>query len=360
MVPVGSVLFTVEDGKKSEPAPVPAMPPPASDSIKPAPGMEMSPQPAVVATATRVQATPAVRRLARELGVDLQNVPGTGSGGRVSAEDVRRFVTAPPAAILRPSTEGGVEPSAVATSREGSVPSAVNAAPEERIPLRGLRRAIAKHMVQSVHTAPHVSSFERCEVSALIDLRRRLVPLAQERSVALTFLPFIVKAVVVALKACPWLNATIDDEREEIVVKHAYHIGVATATPEGLMVPVIRDADRLSLLDVAESIQQLSQAARDRTAHLEELQGGTFTITNFGAYGGSFGTPIINYPEVAILGVGRIKPEPWVHDNQLVVGQVLPLTLAFDHRLIDGEMAHRFLDIVMNLLSNPDRLMLEG
>jgi pyruvate dehydrogenase E2 component (dihydrolipoamide acetyltransferase) len=362
LVPVGATLFVVDDESEAAapaaaPEPRPAAPAPAAPAAADAP-----------AASRRVLATPAVRRLARERGVDLTQVPGSGEGGRVLAEDVRRAAAGGPAGRTGPVAPPAPEPPppaapapAPARVEAAVAPPPAPAAGEEveRIPLRGLRRAIARHMVKSLYTAPHVTSFERCEVSALVALRRRLQPLAAERGVTLTYLPFVIKAVVSALKANPWLNASVDDEREEIVVRRVYHIGIATATPEGLMVPVVRHADRLTLFELAAEVERLGQAARERTATLEELSGSTFTITNYGAYGGSYGTPIINHPEVAILGLGRIRPEPWVRDEELVVGQVLPLSLSFDHRVIDGELAHRFMSHLVARLSDPDRLILD-
>jgi pyruvate dehydrogenase E2 component (dihydrolipoamide acetyltransferase) len=367
MVPVGATLFVVDDESgPAEPEPTGQA---AGGSAAPAAAFVRSEAPA----GGRVLATPAVRRLARELGVDLSQVRGSGEGGRVLAEDVReaaqRAARAGPSAPAAPTFPAPAaappapEPVAPAGVGEEPGPSREALAPAgaevERIPLRGLRRAIARHMVKSMYTAPHVTSFERCEVSALVALRGRLKPLAAERGVTLTYLPFVIKAVVSALKAHPWVNASVDDEREEIVVHREYHIGVATATPEGLVVPVVRHADRLSLFELAAEVERLGQAARERTATREELSGSTFTITNYGAYGGSWGTPIINHPEVAILGLGQIRPEPWVRDGELVVGQILPLSLSFDHRIIDGELAHRFLSHVIARLSEPDRLILD-
>ncbi|MBE3557284.1 MAG: 2-oxo acid dehydrogenase subunit E2 [Firmicutes bacterium] len=291
--------------------------------------------------ANQVLATPAVRHLARELGVDLTTVPPSGPHGRITEEDVRQAAAK------------------TAVSSPQRAPELASSSAEERIPLRGLRREIAAHVTQAAFTAPHVTLFGEAEVTHLVALRDRLYPRLQEEGIGLTYLPFVVKAVVAGLHAFPMLNASLDDAGQEIVLHPFYHIGIATATPEGLLVPVLRDADRKSLHELAKEIQELAQRARERRCTPEELRGSTFTVTNYGAFGGSFGTPILNFPNSAILGIGRIDEKPWVRDHQLVVAPVLPFSLSFDHRLIDGETAQRFLNRLFALLSDPDQLLLE-
>jgi pyruvate dehydrogenase E2 component (dihydrolipoamide acetyltransferase) len=310
-----------------------------------------------------------VRKYAREKGVQLALVPGTGKLGRITREDVDRFLAggaAAPAQAAQAQAEAaapaaqaptGVQQAAAAptvhyTAQAGEV--------EERVPLKGIRKAIAKAMVKSAYTAPHVTIFDEVDVTDLVAMRKEAKPLAEERGVKLTYLPFIVKAVVAGLKKFPELNASIDDEKQEIVYKKYYNIGIATSTDDGLVVPVVKAADRKSIFEIAGEIGELAKKARERKATADELKGSTFSITNIGSAGGMFFTPIINYPEVAILGVGRISEKPVVKNGEIVVGQVLSLSLSFDHRLIDGEPAQRFVNYVKQLLENPTLLVMEG
>ena len=338
------------------------------------------------ASGRRVLATPATRRLARELGVDIRQVPGTGPGGRVTAEDVRAFAaartagtafpaTAPAGGTALPATAGGTggaaaEPApaaaggpagdAVASRPAAAVTAAVEAGGERRIPLRGLRKRIAEKMVQSKYTAPHVTHVEEVDVTELIDLRRKAQPLAEQRGIKLTYLPFIVKAVVAALQQFPVFNASLDDQRQEIVLKGYYHIGIATATDDGLIVPVVKDADRKSIFQLAREIAELTEAARQRRIALDDVRGSTFTITNVGALGGGvLSTPIINYPEVAILGVHKFRETPVVRDGQIVVRAMTYLALSFDHRVADGADAVRFVNRIKEYLEQPSLLFLE-
>ncbi len=328
------------------------------------------------ATATPVDrkhvlATPSVRKYAREKGVQLALVPGTGKLGRITREDVDRFLAGGAAA---PAQAQAAQAQAEAAAPAAQAPTGVQqaaAAPtvhytaqagevEERVPLKGIRKAIAKAMVKSAYTAPHVTIFDEVDVTDLVAMRKEAKPLAEERGVKLTYLPFIVKAVVAGLKKFPELNASIDDEKQEIVYKKYYNIGIATSTDDGLVVPVVKAADRKSIFEIAGEIGELAKKARERKATADELKGSTFSITNIGSAGGMFFTPIINYPEVAILGVGRISEKPVVKNGEIVVGQVLSLSLSFDHRLIDGEPAQRFVNYVKQLLENPTLLVMEG
>jgi pyruvate dehydrogenase E2 component (dihydrolipoamide acetyltransferase) len=306
-----------------------------------------------------VSAMPSVRKLARELGVDITQVPGTGKHGRILAEDVRNFAAggkqaAAPAetAAEAPATKAasGVAPSKTAIETVGT---------EERIPLRGIRRTIATRMVESKHTAPHVHIMDEFDVTELVELRSWGKSIAQERNIKLTYLPFIMKAVVAALREFPTLNASIDDENQEIVIKHYYHIGMAAATDNGLLVPVIKDVDRKSMFDLAEETADKASRARQMKLDASEMKGSTFTISSLGNLGGQLFTPIINYPEVAILGVGAIKEKPVVHNGEIVIRPQLHVSLGFDHRLIDGDVAARFLSRLKQLLENPKLLMME-
>ena len=287
-----------------------------------------------------VSAMPSVRKLARELGVDLTQVKGTGKHGRILAEDVKAFV------------EGRQKPQVPAEqpTQEGL---------EERIPLKGIRRTIAERMVNSKHTAPHVTIMDEFDVSELIALRESGKPIAEQRDIKLTYLPFIIKATIAALREYPVLNATIDDDNEEIVIKHFYHIGLAAATERGLMVPVIENADQKTIFQLAEEIADKAVRAREMKLAPHELSGSTFTITNLGAYGTQHFTPIINYPEVAILGVGTIQKKPVVLNDEIVIRPQMFFSLSFDHRLIDGDVAALFLSRLKQYLENPKLLMME-
>jgi len=337
--------------------------------------------------AGRALATPAVRKLARDLGVDINRVPASGPGGRVLAVDVQAFAARDSGRTLdRDGAEAALEPLATAITPGGGAinraptdasldqpvgarfiaPSAVspdtNRPPptaDSRLPLRGLRRRIAQTMAQAWSTIPHITGFDEVEVSALVGLRERLKPAAEARGLRLTYLPFVVKAAALALREFPTLNASLDEAKEEIVLHGAVNAGIATATPDGLIVPVVKGADGLTLLELQAAIDALTERARARTATPEELHGGTFTITNFGALGGWQAAPIIRPGEAAILGVGRIQPRPWVVDGRVEPRPVLALSLAADHRLIDGDVSTAFLTRVGALLSEPGLMLLD-
>jgi pyruvate dehydrogenase E2 component (dihydrolipoamide acetyltransferase) len=323
-----------------------------------------------------VLATPSVRKYAREKGVQLAMVPGSGKLGHITREDVDRFVAggaaapapaqaaAPAAAQPEAAAPAAQAPAAIGVAQAAAAPTVHYTSQageiEERVPLKGIRKAISKAMVKSAYTAPHVTIFDEVDVTALVNMRKEAKPLAEERGVKLTYLPMIVKAVVAGLKKFPELNASIDDEKQEIIYKKYYNIGIAASTDEGLLVPVVKAADSKSIFQIAGEISELAKKARDRKASADELKGSTFSITNIGSAGGMFFTPIINYPEVAILGVGRISEKPIVKNGEIVVGQMLHLSLSFDHRLVDGEPAQRFVNYVKQLLENPTLLVMEG
>jgi pyruvate dehydrogenase E2 component (dihydrolipoamide acetyltransferase) len=287
-------------------------------------------------------ATPATRKLARDLGVDLRRVPPSGDGGRVTKQDVQRFCGGPerrePLHEARPSAPGELE---------------------ERKPFMGLRRRIAERMQMTKQKAAHFTFVEEVEVDSLVGIIERLKPAAEKHGVKLHYLPFIVKAVTLALKKHPILNSTLDEQTNELVYRRYYHIGVATATPQGLVVPVVRDADRKSPLQIASEVQRLADGARAGTLSSQELTGSTFTITSLGKQGGLLATPVLNHPEVGILGVHRVKERPVVRKGQIVIGQVMLLSLSFDHRIIDGHVGAAFAYDVIAYLENPDLLLLE-
>ncbi|RYE87486.1 MAG: 2-oxo acid dehydrogenase subunit E2, partial [Myxococcales bacterium] len=311
----------------------------------------------------RPLATPATRKLARDLDVDLSKVEPTGPNGRVSSDDVQRaaahaLVKPAPAAApaAAPAGGGGAGHKPIAIS----APTPAQAALETREPLRGVRKKIFEQMGRSMHTAAHFTFVEECDVTALRDVRARLKPSADKLGVKLSFLPFIIKAVVAALKKHPSLNSAYDETTNEIVQRHYYNIGIASSTDAGLMVPVIKDCDRRSLIDLAREVQRLGEATKSNKVRSEDLQGSTFTITSLGQTGGLFATPILNHPEVGILGVHQMKKKPVVRDEQIVIGEVMLLSLSFDHRLIDGHVGAAFAYEVIGFLQEPDRLFLES
>ncbi len=352
IVKVGQVIVVF--GEKGEAL---AAPPPKPKSVGVVGELEEAPEeaPSVVAKAEPVKtalvsehamATPAVRALAKELGVDINKVQGTGPEGRVLEKDIRQFAE---------SKEKPAEPEKkIAKVKKYDLYGYV-----DRIPLRGVRRSIAKAMVKSKYTAPHVTAMDEADVTMLWKIREKEKKAAEKKGIKLTILPFIVKAVIAGLSEHPYLNASLDDENEEIVLKKYFNIGFATDTPEGLMVPVVKNAKDKSILQLAEELTRLAAKARDRTIDLADLKGGTFTISNYGALGGIYATPIINYPEVAILGVGKIKDTPVVRNGKLVVRKILSLSLSFDHRVVDGGEGARFLNTVIARLEDPDLILLE-
>ncbi|MGB7159501.1 MAG: dihydrolipoamide acetyltransferase family protein [Tepidisphaeraceae bacterium] len=298
----------------------------------------------------KVLAAPAVRRLARDLGIDLSRVTGTGIGGRITSHDVQtaahdgESAPAMPKAASPPAPKGSAAIGAV------------------RIPFRGVRRTIAEHLRYSVSHAVHYTVMDEADVTALDALRRKLVAASNEK---ISLLPFVAVAVCRVLSGRMGakfvrLNSTVDDEKQEIVQHAAVHLGVATDTEAGLMVPVVRDADHLGVLELSRRIAQLAQGARDRELKPDQLTGSTFTISNFGSMGGRFGTPIINYPEAGILAIGRAREGVVVRDGMLGVGKLLPLSLSADHRVIDGAAAATALAKMVDLLQSPDELLPPG
>jgi 2-oxoisovalerate dehydrogenase E2 component (dihydrolipoyl transacylase) len=313
----------------------------------------------------RVLAVPAARKLARELGIPIEAVPGSGPLGRVRVEDVRAYaekLKAPPSPAPAPASP----PPQEAPAPVGFPPPPRYASPkgyehlEERVPLRGIRRTIAQGLWQSHLYTVRTLNVDEADLTELVALRERLKGEAEAQGVKLTYLPFIVKAVVRALKKYPMLNTSLDEEREEVVYKRYYHIGIAVATERGLIVPVVRDADRKSLLELAREIALLSQKAREGRLAPEEVSGSTFTITNIGSVGATLSFPIINVPEAAILGVHSIRKRPWVMpDGSIQARDIMFLSLSFDHRLVDGAEAAMFTREVIRLLEKPETLMLE-
>jgi pyruvate dehydrogenase E2 component (dihydrolipoamide acetyltransferase) len=328
------------------PAPVVAKPAPAA---APAPIAASAPEPEPRGgTATAVEpAGPAVRRLARELGVDLGRVRGSGPGGRIMREDVVAAVRQASAAgpSLRPRADTG------ATERD-------DWGPIRREQMSRMRKTIAANMVRSVQTIPHLTNFDDADVTELEHLRKASAAEYAKSNLKLTALSFVIKAVSLSLRQHPSVNATIDTEKGEIVYKDYVNVGLAVDTPRGLVVPVLRNCDQLSIPQIAQAIADTAEKAKSAQYGLEDLKGGTFTISNLGAVGGAYSTPIINWPEVAILLLGRSRKMPVVHDDKIESRLMMPLSLSYDHRIIDGAMAARFLNEVIGYLESPGRLLL--
>jgi len=305
------------------------------------------------ASRERVLATPATRRLARQLGVEIGRIKPTGKHGRVTTQDVRGYRPEAPTAapgVSSPAARPAPQHTPIAIARGGE---------EERIPLRGLRKRISESMARSVHTAAHFTYVEEIDMTELVALRERAKGRASERGVKLNYLPFIVKAAVSGLKKWPQLNAALDESTQEIVRKKYYHIGIAAQGPQGLAVSVVRDADKRSIFDLSREIDRLGEAVRAGTATREELTGSTFTITSLGKLGGVLATPILNFPEVAIIGVHKIEPRPAVRDGQIVARQLMNLSISVDHRLADGWDGAMFLAEVKALLEDPTTMFME-
>ncbi|EFW90609.1 branched-chain alpha-keto acid dehydrogenase subunit E2 [Haladaptatus paucihalophilus DX253] len=442
VVPVGNVLLTFNvEGEEAEPEEEATESAEASTDSQEAAAEESSTSADAEETETpegRVFAAPSARRLARELGVDIASVEGTGPSGRVSEHDVRaaaesateseaeeeseavesepadsgpatetgtaggtgattaaapaqvesadreRTLAAP--ATRRLADEQGIDINAVPSTEErdgqafvtpeavreyaeaqqqaqaadaAAVATGETGPREERIPYRGIRRTIGKQMQKSKFTAPHVTHHDSIDVTELVETRAELKEIAEERGIKLTYMPFVLKAIVAALKDYPYLNSALDEENDEIVVKNYYNIGIAVATDDGLMVPVLKDVDKKDMLQISSEMNELVEKARDRTISREEMQGGTFTITNFGAIGGEYATPIINHPEVGILGLGELKKRPVVVDDEVEARYTLPISMSIDHRIIDGAVVASFANQLLEYLHNPRLLLLE-
>ncbi|WP_435119530.1 2-oxo acid dehydrogenase subunit E2 [Halolamina sp. C58] len=435
MVPVGDVIISfevdeIDEGDAEAEAPDTEGEPGAStDEAK----TDTEEAAAAETPEGRVFAPPAARRLARELGVDITDVEGSGPGGRISEEDVRSYhesaeahdetadetpvtpgeeaAPSPPSGagasgtvsasdspeamrettLATPATraladELGVDLDAVPTEKTrdgeayveeedvrafaereeaetaagGETGASATAEPEreETMPYRGVRRTIGEQMATSKYTAPHVTHHDTAEIDELVETREELKKTAEEKGVRLTYMAFVLKAVVAGLKEYPILNSELDEDEGVIRLKNYYNIGIAVATDAGLMVPVVENVDEKGLLELAEEVQELATKARERSISPQEMQGGTFTITNFGAFGGEYATPIINYPETAILGLGAIEQRPVVEEGEVVAAHTLPLSLAIDHRVIDGAEAAQFTNTVKEYLAEPTKLLL--
>ncbi|HEX6818992.1 MAG TPA: 2-oxoglutarate dehydrogenase complex dihydrolipoyllysine-residue succinyltransferase [Ktedonobacterales bacterium] len=378
--PAGQAAQTLPATTAAAPASAPSAPAAASPAAAPTP----APAASSLAESGAAYATPLAHRVAQDEGVNLAAVHGTGPGGRITHEDVTQYLAhrpngsaasaakvPPPAATAPAATAPATAPATSVSSPRpaapsgpfpsSSVPSVVSPSDrlEERIPMSRRRTSIAANLVRAQQTTAMLTTFNEIDMSAVMELRkRRRDEFKQRYGVGLGFMSFFTKAVVGALKAFPRLNDSIDGNT--IVEKHYYDIGIAVNTPEGLVVPVVRNADRLSFAQIEREVATLAEKARNKTLSLDELQGGTFTITNGGVFGSLFSTPILNYPQVGILGMHKILERPIARSGQVVIAPMMYVALTYDHRLIDGADAVGFLVRVKELIEDPERLLLEG
>jgi 2-oxoglutarate dehydrogenase complex dihydrolipoamide succinyltransferase (E2) component len=336
---VGQTIMMIDEGVSGTPSPAPV--PPAPRPVVAAAPVQVQASP----PAQGVLATPATRKLARQLGVDIAAIRGSGPGGRITDDDVERSAS-------RPGTTTVTVQAAPAVSPTGEPK-------EEVVPLRGLRRTISDRMAKSLRTTAQVTHVDEADVTELVLLREALKGSAEKRGVHLTYLPFIIKALVPALKEFPYVNASLDDQGGNIVLKKYYNIGIATDTEQGLVVPVVKDVDRKDIFELAGEIEKLSSKARGGQLSLDDVHGSTFTITNVGAIGGLFATPIINIPEVAILGLHKIAKRPVVREGRIEIRDTTYLSLSFDHRVLDGAYAARFTSRVVETIQDTKKLLAE-
>jgi pyruvate dehydrogenase E2 component (dihydrolipoamide acetyltransferase) len=365
-VKVGGLLVTIETAggggatrteAPAPPAAPPSGPPPRATEGTPAGAKPRAPAPAPTTgkvSTSQVAVSPYVRRLAAERGIDLATVRGSGPGGRITEADLGGSTEA------KPSTPRATVPSREAEAAAPAPLADAAAGVSERVPIRGIRRVIAEHMVEATHRPAPFTYVEEVDASELVLLRERMAKHVEKQGTRLSYLPFIVKSVIAGLRAHPRMNATMDDERNELVVRSVYNIGIATAAPEGLIVPVLHRAEQKSLTELAREIQDLAERGRQGKLTRAELTGSTFTITSLGALGGVLATPILNYPEVAILGVHKISRRPvYRADGSIGPADLMNLSVTLDHRLLDGIEGAQFLAVVKAHLEDPHQLFAE-
>lgn len=336
-----------------------AQPTPEPEKVAEAPAAPA--KEAVVAEAKRVIAMPSVRKFAREHDVDIHLVAGTGKNGRILKEDIENFLNG---GGVSEASETSVATEEVTEQQEASTVAAPVVLegdfPETREKMSGIRKAIAKAMVHSKQTAPHVTLMDEVDVTELVAHRKKFKEIAAEKGIKLTYLPYVVKALVSTLREFPEFNRSLDDATQEVIQKHYYNIGIAADTEKGLLVPVVKHADRKSVFAVSGEINELATKARDGKLAPHEMKGASMSITNIGSAGGQWFTPVINHPEVAILGIGRISEKPVIKNGEIVAAPVLALSLSFDHRMIDGATAQNALNHLKRLLSEPELLLMEA
>ena len=378
IIEVGQTIMTLETAEGGEAAISPSPQSAAASTTGAVPATAAAPvtvaasevepgdNPSISAFGTPL-ATPAVRRMAAQQGIDLTRVRGTGPNHRITHADVERVAAAPPVQVAAPVAAQPQTPAAPTAAPAAPAPVAAAPAPvsipagegETRERIRGLRKAIFSQMAKSKRYIPHFTYVDEVEMDKLVALRNELKGEAAERGIKLTFLPFIAKAIVLAIRKFPIMNSSIDEEAGEIVYKHYINLGIATATPNGLTVPVIKQADRKSILEMAGEMVEVTDRARNLRSTMDDITGGTFTITSLGRLGGLLATPIINHPEVGILGIHNLQDRAVVRDGQIVVRKMMNISLSFDHRVVDGDVGATFAQEVKRYLEEPGRLMLE-
>jgi pyruvate dehydrogenase E2 component (dihydrolipoamide acetyltransferase) len=336
--PSVGVVGQLEEAPEEEEAPKRKEAPPSPPKTIPAPPPKEA----------EILAVPMVRKLASDLKVDLRTVKGTGPQGRITKEDV-----------VKAAKEKKPPEKEIPEKAAKEQPTADAYGVVERLPLRGMRRTIAQAMMKSKSTIPHAVNIDEADITQLLSLKAKAKERAAQKNIHLTILPFVMKAVIISLQEHPYLNASLDDEKGVVVLKKYYNIGLAVDTKDGLMVPVVKNVRGKNLFQLASELATLSEKARSRTIELADLKGGTFTITNYGAMGGIYGFPIIHHPEVAILGMGKILDKPVVVEGKIEIRKVLPLSLSFDHRVVDGAESIRFMNTVIDLLQDPGLILME-
>lgn len=358
-IKVGTLIFSVAESSDAQPkvAPEPEVPQvPAeepvagAEEIVPATPPVTLQEPATSPGGFPPPASPSLRKMARDIGLDLSRIRGSGNGGRILLSDVRAYIqrlqslgAQPKAAAAPAAAAPKTAPVSMDFSKWGSV---------EKKKMSQLRKAISNKMTESWTTIPHITQFDNVDITDVLELRKKFLKAYEKKGANLTLTPFIMKAVAATLKKHPIFNASLDEATEEIVYKNYYHLGIAVDTEQGLIVPVIRDVDKKSLLELSIELQDIAERTRQRKVSLEEMQGGTFTISNQGGIGGAHFTPIINKPEVAILGVGRGSLQAVVQDKKIVQRMIVPLGLSYDHRVIDGANAARFITDLVGALQS--------
>jgi pyruvate dehydrogenase E2 component (dihydrolipoamide acetyltransferase) len=390
VIKVGNVLATIGDAGEKPSSSTQSTSP--SKSPPPSPSKSMQGGSVSIGTAPtgKAMAAPSTRQLARSLNVDIDSVKGTGPAGRVTDEDVKnasamgkmggKSSTSKPSSLppLSPAsapssapsgmpihaddgmqTDAGTHVMSPLAHPDAQTPAWKAEGVEERIPLKGLRKVISDRMVKSMFTAVQVTHMDEVDVTELVALREKeKVPL-EKKGIKLTYLPFVAKAIVAALKNHPYLNASIDDTTQEVVLKHYYHMGIAVDTEDGLIVPVVRDVDTKTIIQLSKEMQDLASRTRERKVSPDELKGSTFTITNIGTLGGVYATPVLNWPEVGILGLGKIQDKPVVRDGKIVIRKMMSVSLTFDHRIVDGAQAVRFCNEVLQHLEDPGLFLMD-
>lgn len=356
---VGDILAVIGDaGEKAQPIKAigkPAAQATASTMMRAAASASLSSVPPV-ASPGMILATPHTRQLARELGVAINQVIGTGANGRITDEDVKAAAGQEKKAPARPP-DSPAKPVAPSTSPKVSFEKYGRII---RVPFRGIRKTIADNLTETMRVVVPVTHMDEADVTQLAVIREKMKPVAENKGIKLTYLSFVIKAAIAALKAHRYVNASLDDEKQEIVLKQYYNIGIAVDTSDGLLVPVMKNADQYTIMDLGLHLQTLAEHARDRELQVDDFRGSTFSITNIGSIGGTHFTPIINHPDAAILGVGRIRDRAMKVGEKFEVRKILPLSLAFDHRLIDGALAANFMNTIIKHLEDPNLLLVDA